>query len=61
MHFDKVISTVIPAFEKQGIRYALIGGFALAMRGVHRSTLDLDLILALEDMKLAESILMHFG
>ena len=61
MNFNKVISTVISELESVGVHYALIGGFALAMRGVQRATMDLDFILALEDMELADGILCSHG
>lgn len=61
MNFQNVISTVIGELEKVGVGYALIGGFALAMRGVQRATMDLDFILALEDLDQADEILRSHG
>lgn len=49
MDFLATLNTVCRSFDEQGIRYALIGGFALAMRGVQRATVDLDLIVAAAD------------
>lgn len=43
--------------DEHSVQYALIGGFAMAMRGVQRATLDLDFILALEDLETTDSIL----
>ncbi len=57
--------TILPAFCKglndRSVRYALIGGFAMAMRGVQRATLDLDFILALEDLDKADETLHELG
>lgn len=61
MNFTKVIQDVVGAMERAGIRYALIGGFAMALRGVQRATMDLDFILLLEDMDKADVILRHYG
>lgn len=49
MHFLKVIGTITRQLDAEGVRYALIGGFAMALRGVQRATVDLDFILMLED------------
>jgi|GEM_PF-3207148 len=56
MNFVKVIGEVASQLDKAGIRYALIGGFAMALRGVQRVTIDLDFILMLEDWKKADQI-----
>ncbi len=50
MDFQKVIKEVVSELEAAGIRYATIGGFAMALRGVQRATIDLDFILAFEDL-----------
>ncbi len=61
MDFTKVITEVVGAMERAGIQYALIGGFAMALRGVQRATMDLDFILALDDLAKAEAILSAHG
>lgn len=61
MDFDVVIRRLAADLEAAGIRYALIGGFAMAMRGVQRATVDLDFILMLEDLKKAHLILRGLG
>ncbi|MBL9218341.1 MAG: nucleotidyltransferase [Opitutaceae bacterium] len=61
MNFELVIRRVVEAMEAEGIRYALIGGFAMALRGVQRATMDLDFILMLEDMRRADAILRGLG
>lgn len=61
MDFALVIQKVVGALEAQGIRYALIGGFAMGLRGVQRATMDLDFVLMLEDVEKADEILRGFG
>ncbi len=61
MNFAKVITEVVGALEAARIRYATIGGFAMALRGVQRTTVDLDFILMLEDLARADEILRGFG
>ncbi|MEX1115004.1 MAG: hypothetical protein WEB53_07125 [Akkermansiaceae bacterium] len=57
----KVVSLVARDLDAQNLRYALIGGMAMAMRGLQRTTLDLDFILMLEDLNLADQILRKHG
>lgn len=61
MDFLRVIREVGDAFDRAGVRYALIGGFAMAMRGVQRATLDLDFLLMLEDLGRVDQILLDTG
>jgi len=61
MNFDLVLRRVVSEMENQGIHYAVIGGFAMALRGAQRATLDLDLILMLEDMEKADLLIRNFG
>lgn len=57
MDFLKILPVLCKNFDDRSVRYALIGGFAMAMRGVQRATLDLDFILALEDIEQADEAL----
>lgn len=43
MNFAAVLRTVTDFLDSQNVRYAVIGGVALAMYGFPRTTLDLDL------------------
>lgn len=61
MDFLHVIRQVCGALDSAEVRYALIGGFAMAMRGVQRATVDLDFILMLQDLEQADHILQGFG
>ncbi len=44
MDFEKSIKRIIKSFEKEKVGYALIGGFALGLYGITRTTIDLDFI-----------------
>lgn len=61
MNFLKVIEIVTTRLDQAGVRYALIGGFAMALRGVQRATIDLDFILMLEDLGKADAIFKDAG
>jgi hypothetical protein len=49
------------SFEKEGIDYALMGGFALGIWGAQRATIDIDFLILLEDMERAHGILTGLG
>ena len=61
MDFVSVIDKVIRQLDKEGVRYALIGGFAMGLRGVQRATVDLDFILMLEDLDTADKVFSQSG
>ncbi|MGZ0707195.1 nucleotidyl transferase AbiEii/AbiGii toxin family protein [Coraliomargarita sp. W4R53] len=52
---------VTSQLDAAGIRYALIGGFAMALRGVQRATIDMDFILMLDDLEEADTIFQTAG
>ena len=45
MNFLAALEKLTAAFDEADVHYALIGGFAMALRGVQRATVDLDFIL----------------
>lgn len=51
------------AFKKANLPYALIGGYALALHGIVRATMDVDFVLSLnvKDFELAEKTLGELG
>ncbi len=61
MDFQRAIDEVCGQLDQAGLHYALIGGFAMAMRGVQRATVDLDFLLLLEDLEKADEILQATG
>ncbi|MSU25519.1 MAG: hypothetical protein EXS37_21060 [Opitutus sp.] len=61
MNFSKVLTELSGRLDAAGIRYALIGGFAMALRGVQRATMDLDFLLMLDDLDKAHAIFGELG
>jgi len=61
MDFLQVLQRLSDSFKQADIHYALIGGFALAMHGVQRSTVDLDFLLLLDDLDKANQRLQELG
>src|SRR5207248_10458958 len=61
MNFEQVISVLPGELERAGVHFALIGGFAMGLRGVQRATGDMDFILMLEDLEKADTILQRLG
>ena len=45
------IKTVIDALNKANINYALVGGYAVALHGAVRGTVDLDFVIALDEQQ----------
>jgi hypothetical protein len=54
---------IIDTFEKNKLKYALVGGYALALHGLVRATVDVDFVLGLQlsEFELAEKTLGHIG
>jgi len=61
MDFKAVIGELICLFDKRGIRYALIGGFALGLWGSARATVDIDLLINRDDLEKADSVMLSLG
>ena len=61
MEFQRILSLLIAAFEADEIRYALIGGFALVVHGVMRTTVDLDFLVHRDDLDRLDSIMSRIG
>jgi len=57
MDFARVIREVVVPLESAGVNYALIGGFAMALHGLLRATMDLDFLVMLEDLPAADALL----
>ena len=58
-----LLYAITDAFDKNSLKYALVGGYALALHGLVRATLDIDLVLSLrlEDYEKAELLLKTLG
>lgn len=52
MNLDDVID-VLAALEREGVRYAVFGGLAMAAHGLDRATRDLDLFLSPDEANVA--------
>lgn len=61
MDFKTVLKQLITAFEGQGIRYALMGGFAVGLWGGSRTTVDLDFLVNRDDMGKIDVIMQGLG
>lgn len=50
-------------FEQSNLKYAVVGGYAMALHGIIRATMDVDLVLSLTqaDFELAEKVLNKIG
>lgn len=51
MDFKATLTALIEVFERENIRYAVIGGFALGVLGVPRATVDLDFLIEKDDLE----------
>lgn len=61
MNLLPAISVLVAGLDEAGVRYALIGGLAVALRGVQRTTFDLDFLLMLSDLEAAHRVLEKEG
>ena len=57
MDFRAVLQIITQEFPQSGIRYALIGGFALGAVGVPRANIDLDFIILRDDWKKVDAMM----
>ena len=57
MDFQLVFEKVISSFEKEKLQYGLIGGFALGVMRILRSTMDIDILLLVDNLDKADRIL----
>lgn len=61
MDFERVLTSLVTAFEQARIRYAAIGGFALGVLGVPRATMDLDCLVHRDDLEAVHRIFGELG
>jgi predicted nucleotidyltransferase len=61
MDFEAVTKYILDQFNKQRVRCAIIGGFALHAAGFPRATKDIDFLVHVEDLSKVKSILTGFG
>ncbi len=58
-----LINRVCKAFQNAKIPYAIVGGYAVALHGALRGTVDIDLVIhwTLDNLQKAEKVLQHLG
>jgi len=61
MDFKSVLSLLLRKFRESNINYALMGGFALGLWGVGRTTVDIDFLVRREDMNGIDRIMHDAG
>ena len=61
MNFEVVVKALLERFERERIRYAVIGGFAVGALGIPRTTMDLDLLVHREDLSLLDRVMKELG
>ena len=53
--------SIVSALEAQGIDYAVCGGLAMAIHGLPRATVDIDMLILAENLEEAKSIVRSLG
>ncbi len=61
MDFGHVFSVLFKEFDRQSIRYALMGGVALGALGVPRATMDVDILIHRDDLVRLHDIMIGRG
>lgn len=61
MDFERVLHALLERLSGGNIRYATIGGFALGVLGVPRTTIDLDLLVHRDDLERLHELLGRLG
>ena len=61
MDFKHTFEIITHSFEKENLKYAIIGGFALEAAGVTRATMDIDLLVLANDKNIIKPIMISNG
>jgi hypothetical protein len=61
MDFKLVFKKLLTFFYENNVRYALMGGFALGLHGVARSTVDIDFLVHRDDLSKIHTIMSELG
>ena len=61
MDFARVLATLAGFFEREGIRYAVVGAFGLQAYGLGRATMDVDLVTEAEAQRQVLAFLESLG
>jgi hypothetical protein len=58
--FKKTLELILKDFSQNNIRYSLIGGFALGLFGISRTTVDLDFLVHKDDVDKIDKIMKDY-
>lgn len=61
MDLKKALALIVAEFEKNDVKYAIIGGFAIGALGIPRSTIDLDFLVPSDALHRVEAIMLAMG
>lgn len=61
MDFKKVLSVITKEFKARGVRFALIGGIGMSLRGAVRATVDIDFLVNKGDLEKIRSVMEDNG
>lgn len=61
MDFIETTANLVKGFDVSGVRYALIGGFAVGLWGVQRNTFDLDFLVHRDDLPKVDETMARLG
>ena len=61
MDLATAVARIVSRLDAAGAGYALIGGLAMALRGVQRATFDADFLLLLADLEKVDALLREEG
>jgi len=61
MDLKKALTLLVAEFEKNDVRYAIIGGFAIGALGIPRSTIDLYFLVPTEALHRVDAIMLAMG
>lgn len=61
MDFEAVFKLLLENFQKEKINFALIGGFALHLAGLSRTTQDIDFLVDKKDSPKVKKIMFSYG
>lgn len=57
------LNEIINALERHKVNYAIVGGYAMALHGLIRATMDVDLVISMtkKDLKLCQQAFLEIG
>lgn len=61
MDFEHVLTTLLELLDRERVRYAAMGGFAISALGIPRATQDIDFLVHRDDLPAFERIMAGLG